>query len=111
MSKSPLADRIKDRMDQRTRKPRSPIEMMIDAACGHVPGKPPEPLALTDEQTQACEDLGRDVVSNLRIFYPDVVKTRPTTWPIHLRNTIENLAKIMLRDVLENAAAKNQRHE
>lgn len=81
-------------------KARSPIEMMIDAACG-VPDEP-EPIRLNDEQKEACVQLGRNVVSNLRTYYPDVVKTRPTTWPVHLRNTIASQAEEMLRDLLSN---------
>lgn len=75
--------------------------MMIDQACGITYGQP-EPLKLTDEQKQACAQLGRDVVADLRHYYPDVVKTRPTTWPLHLRNTIASQAEAMLRDILSN---------
>lgn len=74
---------------------------MIDAACGYDPE--PEPLKLTDEQKEACAQLGRDVVGDLRYYYPDVVQTRPTTWPIHLRNTIAIKAESMMRDILSNA--------
>lgn len=81
---------------------RSPIEMMIDAACGYAPSEPKR-LELTPEQKEACSQLGRDVLSGLRYAYPDVVKTRPTTWPLHLRNTISMKAEMMLRDLLENA--------
>lgn len=78
-------------------KPLSPIERMIDAACV-IPDAPR--LELTDEQKELCAQLGREVLSDLRAMYPDVVKTRPTTWPLHLRNTIENKAKLMLREAL-----------
>ena len=82
-------------------KPRSPIEMLIDQACGYTP-KEPEPVKLTDEQKKACAQLGSDVLSDLRYAYPDVMKTRPTTWPLHLRNTIAIKAEAMLREILEN---------
>lgn len=74
--------------------------MMIDTACGYDPE--PEPPKLTDAQKEACAQLGRDVLSSLRTYYPDVVKTRPTTWPVHLRNTIASKAEAMLRDLLSN---------
>lgn len=85
-------------------RPRSPIEMMIDAATGYAPSIPPAPPILTPEEKEACEQLGRDVLSDLRHAYPDVVKTRPTTWPIHLRNTIAAKAEKMLRDAKANNA-------
>jgi hypothetical protein len=74
---------------------------MIDAACGHDPE--PNPVKLTDEQKAACSNMGTAVVNDLRFYYPDVVKTRPSTWPLHLRNTIANKAEAMLREILENA--------
>jgi len=80
-------------------KPKSPIESLIDAACGFQPSEPP-PVELSDEEREACARLGRDVLSNLRIYYPDVVKTRPTTWPLHLRNTIAAEAGKMLKGIL-----------
>jgi hypothetical protein len=83
-------------------KPRSPIEMMIDAACEHVPNAEPTPRKLTDQEKEMCSQLGRDVLADLRYAYPDVVKTRPTTWPLHLRNTISIKAEMMLREYLEN---------
>ena len=52
-----------------------------------------------------CANLGTAVVNDLRYYYPDVVKTRPTTWPLHLRNTIASKAEAMLRDSLENVLA------
>lgn len=80
--------------------------MMIDAACGV--NQPPVPHKLTPEEKEACAQLGRDVLSDLRNYYPDVLKTRPTTWPIHLRNTIAAKAERMLRDALANAAGELQ---
>lgn len=85
------------------KKPRSPMEMMIDAACGYDPDATPSPRKLTDDEKEMCNQLGRDVLADLRYAYPDVVKTRPTTWPLHLRNTISIKAEAMLRDILENA--------
>jgi len=79
-------------------KARSPIEMMIDAACG-VPDEP-VPIKLSDEQKEACAQLGRNIISNLRCYYPEILKERPTTWPLHLRNTITSQAEEMLRDLL-----------
>jgi len=79
----------------------SPIEMMIDAACGV--NDEPKLRKLTDEEKEMCNQLGRDVLEDLRYAYPDVVKTRPTTWPLHLRNTISIKAEAMLREYLENA--------
>jgi hypothetical protein len=84
----------------------SPIDRMIDAACGVDPE--PEPIKLTVEQKEACSHLGRSVVSDLRYFYPGVVKTRPATWPLHLRNTISNQAEMMLKELFENAQANPQ---
>ena len=75
--------------------------MMIDAACGV--NAEPKPLQITEEHKKACALLATAVVSDLRYYYPDVMKTRPTTWPIHLRNTISKQAEMMLRDILENA--------
>lgn len=72
---------------------------MIDAATGY---EPPPPRTLTSEEKEACAQLGRDVLSDLRNYYPDVVNTRPTTWPIHLRNTVAAKAERMLRDALAN---------
>jgi len=72
--------------------------MMIDAACGV--NLEPKPRKLTDEERNMCAQLGKDVVNDLRYAYPDVVKTRPTTWPLHLRNTIANKAEMMLREIL-----------
>lgn len=79
--------------------------MMIDAACGYDPDATPPPRKLTDEEKEMCNQLGRDVLSDLRYAYPDVVKTRPTTWPLHLRNTISIKAEAMLREYLENDPA------
>lgn len=79
-------------------KPRSPIEILIDQATGYEP--PPAPK-LTPEQEEACAQLGRDVLSDLRYYYPNVVKTRPTTWPIHLRNTIAAKARAMLQEQIQ----------
>jgi hypothetical protein len=73
--------------------PRSPIEAMIDAATGYVE---PEPIRPTKEQKEAAQNLANDVMSDLRYYYPDVLKNRPTTWPIHLRNTIAAKAAWML---------------
>lgn len=69
-------------------KTRSPIEAMIDAATGYK--EPERPRDPTPEQMEAAKLLASAVLSDLRFYYPDVVKTRPTTWPIHLRNTIAN---------------------
>ena len=66
--------------------PRSPIEIMIDAATGYAP--PAEPRKPTPEEHEAADTLAHAIMSDLRYYYPDVVKTRPTTWPTHLRNTI-----------------------
>ena len=87
-------------------KTRSAIEILIDAACGHDPDATPESVGLPAEQKEACIQLGRDVLSDLRFAYPEVVKTRPTTWPLHLRNTIAKKAEMMLRDILENEMLK-----
>lgn len=78
----------------------TPLEMLIDKACGV--NEPPTPRKLTVDEKEACAQLGRDVLSDLRHHYPDVVKTRPTTWPLHLRNTVAAKAEAMLRGVLEN---------
>ena len=78
----------------------SPIELLIDAACKV---DEPKPLQITDEHKKACALLATAVVSDLRYYYPDVLKTRPTTWPLHLRNTIAKQAEMMLRDILENS--------
>lgn len=77
-------------------KPRSPIEALIGAATGYKePERPKDP---TPEQIEAAKLLASDVLSDLRHYYPDVVKTRPTTWPIHLRNTIASKVARMLAD-------------
>jgi hypothetical protein len=76
-------------------RPQSPIEMMIDTPCCAV--QPPGRRQLTETEKEACAQLGRDVPSDLRTYYPDVVKTRPTTWPVHLRNTIASKAEAMIR--------------
>ena len=81
--------------------------MMIDAACGYDPE--PKPVKLTDEQKAACANMGTAVVNDLRFYYPDVVKTRPSTWPLHLRNTIASKAEAMLREILENDLAQTRR--
>ena len=83
---------------------RTPLEIMIDDACGV--NKPTASRKLTAEENEACAQLGRDVLSDLRNYYPDVVKTRPTTWPIHLRNTIAAKAKAMLHAL--NQREKNE---
>lgn len=75
--------------------------MMIDAATGYNPDAPPKPVKLTPEQKEACKQLGSSVLQDLRLYYPDVVKTRPSTWPVHLRNTIASKAEAMLREILE----------
>ncbi len=74
----------------------SPIEKMIDTACGVNKECP-----LTDDQKELCAQLGRSVLADLRFYYPDVVKTRPTTWPVHLRNSTTRLAEVMLLDALD----------
>ncbi len=74
--------------------------MLIDAATGYKPDVTPESVGLAAGQREACIQLGRDAVADLRHYYPDVVKTRPTTWPVHLRNTIAIKAEAMLRDLL-----------
>lgn len=82
---------------------------MIDAACGlNKPALPPRQL--TEEEKEACVQLSRDVLSDLRHYYPEVVKTRPTTWPIHLKHTIESMAAEMLRERIAMLPA-NIRHE
>ena len=73
--------------------PKSPIEAMIDAATGY---SEPEPIRPTKEQKEAAQSLANDVMSDLRYYYPDVLKNRPTTWPLHLRNTIAAKAAWML---------------
>ena len=80
---------------------------MIDAACGYTPDAEPAPIKLTPEQKESCAQLGRDVLSDLRNYYPEVVKTRPTTWPIHLRNTIAAKAERMMVAALANAAIRH----
>jgi hypothetical protein len=85
--------------------------MLIDAACGFTPGEPkrrdvpPKRRELTLEQKKLCDELGRQVLWDLRNAYPEVVKVRPTTWPLHLRNTISIKAETMLRDLLEELCA------
>lgn len=69
---------------------------MIDAATGYK--APERPRSPTPEQNEAAEALAYDVLSNLRVYYPDVVKTRPSTWPIHLRNTITSKVAQLLAD-------------
>lgn len=76
--------------------------MMIDAACGIDQTPADARLKLSDEQRAACANLGTAVVNDLRFYYPDVCKTRPSTWPLHLRNTIAKKAEAMLREILEN---------
>ena len=80
--------------------------MLIDKACGV--NEPPAPRKLTPEEKEVCAQLGRDVLSDLRHYYPDVVKMRPTTWPTHLRNTVAAKAEAMLRVVLENAEVSDR---
>ena len=79
----------------------SPIEIMVDAVCGV--NQEPKKRTLTKDEKDACGLLGLSVVNDLRYYYPDVVKTRPTTWPLHLRNTISDMAEKMLKECLENA--------
>ena len=74
--------------------------MMVDAACGM--NDEPKRRKLTDEEREMCGQLGKSVLIDLRYAYPDIVKTRPTTWPLHLRNTISNMAEQMLREYIEN---------
>ena len=75
--------------------------MMIDQACGFTPRA--RQVDLTKDQRDACQKLADDVLSNLRTFYPGVVKTRPTTWPKHLRNTIAAKAELLLMTLLEES--------
>jgi hypothetical protein len=68
--------------------PRSPIDILIDQACGHTPQElPPSP---TKEETVLAKNLAKTVIDGLKTYYPDVLKTRPTTWPVHLKNDITN---------------------
>jgi hypothetical protein len=69
------------------------MERMIDAATGYVP--PSKPV-LTEQQKEAALQVGRDVVSNLRCMYPDVLKNAPSTVAIHLRHTIASEVEKLL---------------
>ena len=82
----------------------SPINQMIDAACGsgEIQHSDKFGLKLTDEQKELCVRLGTEVIGDLSFYYPDVVKTRPTTWPLHLRNTIANKVETLLIKILES---------
>jgi hypothetical protein len=72
----------------------TPIERMIDAATGNnAPDRPREP---TTEEKTAAANLARDVVSNLRWAYPDLLKNAPSTVPVHLRNTIAEMVARLL---------------
>jgi len=82
---------------------RSPIEMMIDAATGYA--EPERPRKPTKEEEELADDLAHAVLSDLRHYYPDVVKTRPTTWPTHLRNTIASKVAWLLAS--QNGANRN----
>jgi hypothetical protein len=75
----------------------SAIEMMIDAACGV--NAEPELRKLTKIEKEACTQLGRDVLSDLRFYYPDALKGVPKTAAIHLRNTVTAKAEMMLRNL------------
>ena len=77
-------------------KPRSPIEAMIDAATGYQPEE--RPRSLTPQQKEAARQLARDVVSDLRFYYPAVLKAGPSTAAIHLRNTIAGKVERLLAD-------------
>jgi hypothetical protein len=69
------------------------MDVLIDRATGADLERPINP---TPEQVEAAKRLASDVLSDLRHYYPDVVKTRPATWPIHLRNTIaQKVARLL----------------
>lgn len=76
---------------------RSPLERLIDAATGYTPA-PQRPPEASPEQQEVAKQIGRDVVSNLRVMYPDVLKNAPSTLPIHLRNTIASEVERALKN-------------
>lgn len=51
-------------------RPRSPIEAMVDAACGFDPNKPPprEPIKAEDPETQAVLDVCEAAAAWVRSF-------------------------------------------
>jgi hypothetical protein len=72
----------------------SPLEKLIDAACGV--NKPAAQPNLTKEEKESCAQLGRDVLEDLRYYYPTALQGVPKTAAIHLRNTVAAKAESML---------------
>lgn len=74
------------------------LETLIDKACGMNAPKPARKL--TADEKEACAQLGRDVLSDLRYYYPAALQGVPKTAAIHLRNTVAAKAEMMLLDAL-----------
>jgi hypothetical protein len=65
----------------------SPIERMIDQACGHCPSLPVrrEP---TDEQKAAAYEIAQRVIFHIDEMYPGMWRGAAKTARVSIRNTI-----------------------
>jgi hypothetical protein len=76
-------------------KARSPIEMMIDAACG-VTDEPPPLRSPNDEEKEAARDVAAHVIQHIDDMYPKMWDGVPKTARVSVRNTIYNRVASLL---------------
>ena len=79
----------------KTMKARSPIEMMIDAACG-ISDEPPPLRAPNDEEKEAARDVAAHVIQHIDDMYPKMWEGMPKTARVSVRNTIYNRVASLL---------------
>ena len=89
LSPAPWLDHAESRESAQTMKARSPIEMMIDAACG-ITNEPPPIRAPNDEEKEAARDVAAHVIQHIDDMYPKMWDGVPKTARVSVRNTIHN---------------------
>lgn len=74
---------------------RSPIERMIDAACGITDAPPPPPVP-NDEQKADARAVANHVIQHIDDMYPKMWEGVPKTARVSVRNTIYNRVASLL---------------
>jgi hypothetical protein len=67
---------------------RSPIERMIDEACGYDPDKPEPPKAMTADEIGRA--IANEVIDHMRSYYPAMLSAVPANAQRSIKGVIRN---------------------
>jgi len=87
----------------------SPIERLIDAACGYTPPKPPKKRTLlTAEEKQIATEAGNELIWYIDAQYPAMWVGLPKSARTSIKNTVYNRVITILLNVPAQPRAEKE---